>query len=253
MSGSSHSQRVVLETDAFVVINKLPSTLVHNEPGVPAAADDGVAKNGEKIEAKGEREGIINLLRKQLDDKALFPVHRLDRDTSGILLVAKGKQATKDLSLLFQNREIQKYYWALCDKKTSKKQGSVVGDMEKSRNGSWKLSRKMTKPAATQFFSYGLEGGVRAVLLKPHTGKTHQIRVALKSLGAAVLGDERYGGAKSDRMYLHATRMLFILSGHEYDIEVKPDNGALFMGEAFKDLYQRIGRPDALSWPKLKL
>jgi len=89
-----------------------------------------------------------------------------------------------------------------------------------ARNGSWKLLRSVENPAVTQFFSFGLTPGLRLYLLKPHTGKTHQLRVALKSLGVPLLGDTRYGADKSDRAYLHAWQLAFELDGKSYQFSL---------------------------------
>ncbi len=196
--------------------------------------------------------GFVTRVRDALNDPMLLPVHRLDRDTSGVILFGKGKTATASLSSLFEQRSIKKYYWAISDKKPQKKQGAVCGDMERARNGNWKLSRSQHNPAITQFFSYGLGDGCRAFLCKPHGGKTHQIRVALKSLGAPVLGDSRYGGDDADRMYLHASRLVFQLDSRSYDIECQPSVGEAFLSHAFTHVYQSIGHPDTHSWPMVR-
>ncbi len=221
---------VVLHDDAaFLAIDKPPGIGMHDEEGEP---------------------GIITRLRDALVEPLLFPVHRLDKETSGVLLVGKGKQATAALSALFEQRLVTKYYWALSDKKPRKKQGSIKGDMARTRNGSWKLLRSLNNPALTQFFSFGLGNGSRAFLCKPLSGKTHQIRVALKSLGAPILGDQRYGGDNADRMYLHATRLSFQLGAQQYDIESRPNSGASFISSAFNQCYQSSGHPSAQPWPE---
>uniref|UniRef100_A0A7S1J2B8 Pseudouridine synthase RsuA/RluA-like domain-containing protein n=1 Tax=Eutreptiella gymnastica TaxID=73025 RepID=A0A7S1J2B8_9EUGL len=110
-------------------------------------------------------------------------------------------------------RRVHKYSCALVVRNPKKKMGTVTGDMAKGRRGSWKLLRSTSSPtpAVTTFVSLPLgteDGGppLRLLVLKPKTGKTHQIRVAMKSLGAPVLGDLRYGAALEveERLYLHA-------------------------------------------------
>lgn len=108
-------------------------------------------------------------------------------------MLATSREAAGELVSAFRKRQVHKYYVALSDRKPSKKMGSVVGDMEKGRRGAWLLARTHADPAVTRFTSVGVPGGrpgLRAFLLKPETGRTHQLRVALKSLGAPVLGDE---------------------------------------------------------------
>ncbi|MCD8531217.1 MAG: hypothetical protein LRY66_07610 [Saccharospirillaceae bacterium] len=82
--------------------------------------------------------------------------------------------------------------------------------MTKGRNGSWMLQRSSSNPAITRFISHFDERRqTRLFLLKPLTGRTHQLRVALKSLGAAIDGDSRYAGDPADRTYLHAFMLCF--------------------------------------------
>lgn len=164
---------------------------------------------GVGMHTEGDELGIV-VLASQLFGYELWPVHRLDKVTSGILLLAKHQTAAARLSLLFREQRIQKWYLAQSALRPSKKQGWVKGDMEKGRNGSWLLKRSQENPAITQFFSHYDEAlKKRLFLLRPHTGRTHQLRVALKSLGSAIDGDSRYKGQACDRTYLHAYALQF--------------------------------------------
>ncbi len=159
----------------------------------------------------------------------LYPVHRLDKVTSGLQLLARTSEAAHELAVLFEKREVEKYYLALSTHKPKKKQGAVVGDMSRSRRSSWKLERTMNNPARTSFFSYGSDGA-RLFVVRPRTGKTHQIRVALKSLGSPVLGDPLYSPAAepADRTYLHAAALRFELHGEPFSFVHLPENGELW-------------------------
>lgn len=162
------------------------------------------------------------------------PVHRLDKGTSGLFLLAKTKEANQALSIGFQNREIKKHYLAITRTKVGvkakKKQGWIKGDMEKGRGGSWKLLKSQIKPAQTYFKSVGLSERRRLCWLTPITGKTHQLRVAMKALSMPIVGDTRYTGDHSDRLYLHAASLSFDLFGESYHYEQQPTSGALFEG-----------------------
>ncbi len=213
----------------FLVINKLEALSFHSEEG----------------------EGLVSLVKDDFPN--VFPIHRLDKFTTGLLIFAKTKKIARVLSEKFEKKEIQKIYIALSNKKPKKKQGLIKGDMEKSRDGSYKLSLEKTNPAITQFFSFALpsiEEGLRLFVLKPSTGKTHQLRVALKSLGSPIIGDERYKGSKNDLMYLHAYQLSFILKGEEFQFKAKLPSSVLYSkleisSEFFeKDFFN-------LSWPKL--
>lgn len=182
---------LVDEQEDFLVVSKSPGISFHNE---------------------GDELGLINLIRQQLNIKTLYSVHRLDKVTSGLIVFAKTKEAARKFQQLFTTHQIQKKYVAVSDQKPKKKQGRVQGDMERSRRGAWKLLRTKTNPAITDFKSHFIESSnVRLFLLGPKTGKTHQLRVMMKSLGAPILGDELYSGTKADRCYLHAYSLSFIL------------------------------------------
>lgn len=163
----------------------------------------------------------------------LWPVHRLDKATSGLVIFAKSAAAAAQFGELFSTQKISKLYLAVALGKPKKKQGWVKGDMEKGRNGSWLLTRSQNNPAVTYFNSCAIQVDTNTVdnlsnrlyLVTPKTGKTHQIRVALKSLGCAILGDERYKGAVADRCYLHAFRVVFNWQGSEHQHQCEPIQG----------------------------
>ena len=189
---------IVFEHKDFVVINKPCGVSVHSES-----------------------EGDVCLtasLAQQLGVERVWLVHRLDKATSGLLLFALNRDSAAALSAQFAEKTMRKTYLALATDKPSKKQGWIKGDMEKSRRGAWKLTRSMENPAVTEFCSHSLEPGLRLFVLHPHTGKTHQLRVAMKSLGSPILGDTLYGGKPASRMFLHAWKIKFDYQGQTFEI-----------------------------------
>lgn len=144
------------------------------------------------------------------DPSTLHLVHRLDDQTSGCLIIAKHAIAAERFRLLFAQHQVQKYYVALSDNKGKRKQGWVKGDMVNKRRGQWALTKTMNHPAISYFFRQGLGNGLYLYWIKPFSGKTHQIRVALKSNSSGILGDTHYGGSVAQRMYLHAYALDFI-------------------------------------------
>jgi len=188
----------------------------------------------------------------------LFPIHRLDKMTSGLLIFAKSNESAKIFGELFKAHKVEKYYLAISDKKPIKKQGLIKGDMAKSRRGMFKLMRSMDNPAITQFFSYSIGNKRRLYLLKPHSGKTHQLRVALSSIGSPILGDPLYdsnsrnkSNSVADRGYLHAYALRFEFLGKLYEFILPPEEGEIYLSECFNDILKEIKQPWLLSWPKL--
>ena len=139
----------------------------------------------------GDTPGFMSQISEQ-QGTHLLPVHRLDKPTSGLILVAKTKEACSQLCELFANRNIQKFYLAVCPTSLKKKQGKISGDMAKARRGAFKLLKTLENPAVTQFFSHSIADGMRLCLLKPKTGKTHQLRLHMQTLGWPILNDKYY-------------------------------------------------------------
>ncbi|RUO79998.1 hypothetical protein CWI84_08545 [Idiomarina tyrosinivorans] len=177
---------ILIEHPDYLVIDKPSGLSMHQQHGVD--------------------ESVVSRYQQAVDNQ-LRPCHRLDTGTSGVLILGRTDAFVRRCSEAFASREVSKFYLAIASGKPKKKQGTISGDMVKARNGSWRLQKSHNKPALTQFFSYGLGNGKRLYLLRPLTGKTHQLRVALKSLGVAIDGDQRYGGVAAARLMLHAWQL----------------------------------------------
>jgi len=234
--------KIITQTDDFVVISKSAGVNFHDE-----------GEHGAGLFSQVKR-----YLLEQCNVAELYPIHRLDKMTSGLLIFAKNSESAKIFGELFKAHKVEKYYLAISDKKPVKKQGLIKGDMTKSRRGMFKLMRTMENPAITQFFSYNIGNKRRLYLLKPHSGKTHQLRVALSSIGVPILGDPLYGpnsrsqtNSIADRGYLHAYALRFELLGKSYEFVMPPNEGELFLDESFNETLEKIKQPWLLNWPKL--
>ena len=119
--------------------------------------------------------------------------------------------------------------------------------MQKARNGAWKLCQSKENPAITRFESVSCEPNLRLFILKPQTGKTHQLRVAMKSLGSPILGDTLYGKNTEniDRTYLHAARLQFEFKGQAFDVFIPPKEGEWWHREGVMPQIQKIGSANA--------
>ncbi|WP_105199052.1 TIGR01621 family pseudouridine synthase [Pseudoalteromonas sp. T1lg10] len=189
----------------FIVVNKPAGMNFHTEDDTP---------------------GLVALAAEQFGLQ-LFPVHRLDKVTSGLVLLPTSSEAAARFTTLFSDRRVNKFYLALASDKPKKKQGWIKGDMVKARRGAFKLLKSQENPAITRFYSYSLAPKVRGFVLKPYSGKTHQLRVAMKSLSAPIIGDKLYGGQASDRTYLHAYALQFEYQQQNFQFSVPPSEGEL--------------------------
>ncbi|RYE39043.1 MAG: hypothetical protein EOP48_26265 [Sphingobacteriales bacterium] len=121
-----------------IVENNTNFLVVYKKPGVSFHSENG----------RGLFESI-----KQLEKlEELYPVHRLDKVTSGLLVMAKTAHANLQLTQQFKLRLVEKFYIAISEKKPKKKQGLIRGDMTPARRGAWKLTLSVENPAITQFF-----------------------------------------------------------------------------------------------------
>ena len=196
--------------------------------------------------------GIIAQTKHYENLSSLYLCHRLDTVTSGCLLMAKHADAAAELSGLFAHRQIQKYYLAFLSNKPTKKQGTVSGDMKNRRRGQHILLKSKDNPAITQFFSHHIDGLGRIAIVKPLTGKTHQIRVAMKSIGAPILGDTLYGASPADRVSLHAYSLCFEYKGNDFSFTALPKEGSLFTATACQTWLSVHKNMTDLPWPDYK-
>ncbi len=148
------------------------------------------------------------------------PVHRLDRDTSGCLLLARNPKALKRFSAAFENRLVEKSYLGLVAGELAAEEGEIELALSKISSASegWRMiPAKKGKPALTRWTRLTVQNGVTLVRFHPVTGRTHQIRIhTLAGLGFPLLGDPVYGDGKgAARTMLHAERLVVSREGKE--------------------------------------
>lgn len=166
--------------------------------------------------------GLIECLRQSRpDERNLELVHRLDRDTSGCLLVARKPAILKDLHRQLRNGEVDKRYLALVAGRWPARQKKVEAPLKKNLLQSGERMVKVSaegKPSVTEFQVVERLPGVTLVEASPVTGRTHQIRVHARHQGFPLLGDDKYGNDRSEgltrslglnRLFLHASSLAF--------------------------------------------
>ncbi|MFI3118457.1 MAG: 23S rRNA pseudouridine(955/2504/2580) synthase RluC [Methylococcaceae bacterium] len=193
---------ILFEDDGFLIVNKPAGFAVHGGSGVSSGIIEG-----------------LRLLRPEAHFLEL--VHRLDKDTSGCLIIAKKRSALKQLHELFRDNNVQKTYLALLAGQWARKKLVVNAPLLKnvSKGGErMVVISQAGKEAETLFRRMKVFADSTLVEASPKTGRTHQIRVHAASLGHPIVGDERYGrddinrgfkGRGYKRMFLHAEKLTF--------------------------------------------
>ena len=155
------------------------------------------------------------------------PVHRLDRDTSGCLLLARNPKALKRFSAAFEEKQVQKRYLGIVAGTLTEEEGTIALNLSKVstvKDGWRMIPAKKGKPAVTHWRKLDEKNGMTLVEFRPETGRTHQIRVhAASGLGHALLGDPVYGSSKgAPRTMLHAAGLTVPRGDKEPIVAVAP-------------------------------
>ena len=189
---------IIFENDNFVALNKPAGVL-----SIP------------------DREQTQTSLKDILKEKYgnIFTVHRLDKDTSGVIIFAKDEATHKFLSVLFEERKVAKFYLGLVHGIPSPAKGTIdIPIIEHPVQKGMMVTNKKGKPSVTDYEIIEQHKSFSLVQFQIHTGRTHQIRVHAKSIGHPVVCDELYGDGKP--VLLSTIKRKFNLSKH--DDEEKP-------------------------------
>ncbi|MBS0359569.1 MAG: RluA family pseudouridine synthase [Proteobacteria bacterium] len=220
--------RILYEDDKLMVVNKPAGIAVHGGSGVNL--------------------GMIEVLR-QLRPRgpSLELAHRLDRETSGVLIIAKKRKILKELHELLRSRAVTKEYEALLHGILPKTHLKVDVPLLKNTLTSGERMVKVDKTGKSAVTHFELQESfpnASYVKIRIESGRTHQIRVHAQHIKHSIVGDEKYGHRESDkalvppelsRLYLHAKRISFTLSdGTKMDIEAPLD-------EKFKKMIRYLG------------
>lgn len=208
---------VVYEDDDLLVVDKPAGVVTHPAPGhdgpTLAEALAGIAHGGDDP----DRQGIV---------------HRLDRDTSGLLIVTKTEEAHAEMQRAMKAREVRREYVALVEGQPDAESGTIDAPIGRDRVRRTLQSTRTDNPrdAVTHFEVLERLGRTALLRVRLETGRTHQIRAHLTAIDHPVVGDAAYGGGQAgarlglDRQFLHADRLMFRhpRSGGQVTCESKP-------------------------------
>jgi RluA family pseudouridine synthase len=163
---------ILWEDENFVLVNKPPFLAT--------------------LEDRHEKTNLLALARDYVESAQVC--HRLDKDTSGVLAIAKNPEAYRHMSMQFEHRKVSKIYHAVVDGIHNFQDQLVDAPILKLDDGVVKISKREGKTAQTWFTSLKSYKSYTLVECRPITGRMHQIRIHLTLLGAPITGDETYGG-----------------------------------------------------------
>ena len=225
--------RILHRDGLMLVIDKPAGLPVHAKPGTRKG------EGGESLE------DYFDALRFGLP-RAPALAHRLDRDTTGCLVLGRHPKALRKLHRLFFEGAVDKTYWAICRGVPEKLSGTIEAPLKKAtQRAGWKMSvagdgEEGAQSAVTTYRTLKTKDGVSFIEAKPKTGRTHQIRVHLASIGAPIIGDPLYGDLSADDrappIMLHARRVVIPISKNKGPIVVEAPPPA-----AMTDLLAHVG------------
>ena len=196
--------------------------LKKNESSIIFNNEDIIAINKHAgIAVQGGTKSRLNLTdiftkSKYFDDIKPFTVHRLDKDTSGVLIFGKNRKAAQTLTSLFRLRKIYKTYICVCSGEINSNKGEWIHNLEKFEN-----NKKVIEKAITYYRVLDRNQNYSLVELKPITGRKHQLRKQLSFLGHPIIGDNKYSTSNNISKYLmlHSHTLKFKINNNKFSFK----------------------------------
>lgn len=202
----------ILHEDKFIVVCLKPA-------GVISQSADGGKDMISLLNAHFEQNG---------ENAKAYPVHRLDRETSGVMVYAKNSKSAAALSKQIEQNTIKKHYYAVVQGVPEEKSGVLKDllfrDKQKNKTFVVKRERKGVRDASLEYKVIGESGGKALLDILLHTGRTHQIRVQFASRKMPLYGDGKYGGGSGKlALFAHTLEFAHPASGEKLMFSEKPD------------------------------
>lgn len=187
------------------------------------------------LSQNGEGADMISMLNEHFaqngENAQAYPVHRLDRETAGIMVYAKNSKAAAALSKQAEQNQIKKRYYAVVKGIPEEKSGVLKDllfrDKQKNKTYTVKRMRKGVREASLEYEVIGEADGLSMLDILLHTGRTHQIRVQFSSRKMPLFGDGRYGGGSGNlALFAHTLEFTHPVSGEKLVFSKKPDQSA---------------------------
>lgn len=192
---------ILFEDDELIVINKVAGMLVHPTKGV---------KSGTLLNALSYH---LNVKNKEKNDLSAYVraglIHRLDKKTSGVMVISKTPFAHSKLSNHFQRKLVEKRYYAVVEGIIAEDSGTIIAPIGKNEDEKFWLITEEGKYAETNFWVVERRADSTLLELEPVTGRTNQLRLHCQHINHPIVGDDTYGGREYSRLCLHAYKLTF--------------------------------------------
>ena len=200
---------IIRETEKDIIENNQDFIVINKKSGLPV-------QGGTKI-----KQNLINILSNSnyFEDTQPYIVHRIDKDTSGVLIIAKNRKTAQQLTSLFRIRKIHKTYLALSFGQIEKTKDLIENNLIR-----YEKNKKIYEKAITSYEVIDSNSNYTLFKLKPITGRKHQIRKHLTDLNCPIVGDKKYfinKPKKKIELMLHAYQIQFILNEKKYTFKAK--------------------------------
>ena len=204
------TKKDIYSSESFIIENNENFVVINKPPGLPVQG--GTKSNKNLVDNLSNSEVFKN--------SKPYIVHRIDKDTSGILIIAKTRKFAQLLTSLFRIRKIYKTYLAICYGSLEKDSGELINDLTR-----YEGKKKIIENAKTIYNVIDKNNFCSLISLNPITGRKHQIRKQLSMIGNPVLGDNKYNfETKGKKLMLHAYSIKFMINDIKYNYKVKyPD------------------------------
>ena len=200
------SKKIIKENENDIIDNNDDFIVINKKTGIAVQGGTKSKKNIIDIFSKS----------KYFQNTKPFSVHRLDKDTSGVFIIAKNRETAKLLTSLFRLRKIYKTYLAVCNGEISQTKGEWVGELIR-----YDGNRKITEKAITKYKVIDTNNNSTLIQMNPVTGRKHQLRKQLSELDHPIYGDSKYTFNKSfkrlnKQLMLHSYEIKFMINNKKY-------------------------------------
>jgi len=208
------SRKIIKENEELIIENNENFIVINKKAGISVQGGTKSKKNIIDIFSKSDL--FIN--------SKPFSVHRLDKDTSGVFIIAKNRSTAQFLTSLFRLRKIHKTYLAICHGVISKKSGVLKNELIRYEN-----KKQIVEKAITNFNIIDKNQSTTLVQLNPITGRKHQLRKQLYEIGHPIYGDDKYklfssSKSQNKKLMLHSFEIKFIMNNNKFTFRASLPN-----------------------------